>query len=308
VHHVDGLHVIESRGDHVIESRGDHVIESRGDPAVSHGDTAGATRPVVVLVHGSLDRAQSFRRVMRRLTGLDVVAYDRRGYAGSRAALEGHSGDLQGHVTDLLAVVRAVIDDGPADPRVTLVGHSFGGDVVIAAALRAPELLASIGAFEPPMPWLGFRRGTTGARGAPRPWPAIAADPRVEAESFFRRMVGDAAWDRLSEEAREGRRADGRALVADLTSLRGPKPFEVTELRMPSVFGRGGAGSAEHHRLGTAWLATHVPQASLFEIPGATHGAHLSHPDAFASFVEAAVAAGRADDAVTSGEEPVAMP
>jgi pimeloyl-ACP methyl ester carboxylesterase len=39
--------------------------------------------PAVVLVHGAMDRAASFGRVMRRLGDLDVVAYDRRGYAGS---------------------------------------------------------------------------------------------------------------------------------------------------------------------------------------------------------------------------------
>ena len=40
----------------------------------------------VVFVHGSLDRGESFRRVMRRLPELTTVTYDRRGYQGSRAA------------------------------------------------------------------------------------------------------------------------------------------------------------------------------------------------------------------------------
>ena len=54
-----------------------HVIER---PAASAG------APTVVLVHGSLDRAESFRRVMRRLPEFGIVAYDRRGYQGSRGA------------------------------------------------------------------------------------------------------------------------------------------------------------------------------------------------------------------------------
>ena len=78
------------------------------------------------------------------------------------------------------------------------------------------------------MPWLGFRRqGGT-------PWPPLADDPGEEAERFFNRMVGEGAWDRLTEEGRAQRRADGPALVADLRSMRseGP-PFDVTALDVP---------------------------------------------------------------------------
>jgi pimeloyl-ACP methyl ester carboxylesterase len=293
VHPVDGLHVIESRVDDRVAEAPLPDVEPSDRPA-----------PVVVLVHGSLDRAQSFRRVMRRLSEMHVFAYDRRGYAGSRAALDEKGIDLNGHVDDLVALVRALVDEAPAGAPVTLVGHSYGGDVVIGAELRAPELLTSLGAYEPPMPWLGFRRGTTGARGGPRAWPAMAPDAEDEAEAFFRRMVGDAAWDHLSEESRDSRRADGPALVADLLSLRGSKPFDPTMLRVPAVFGRGGPTSAEHHRYGTAWLADHVPGASLFEISGAAHGAHLSHPDGFATFVRSAVEAGRqATSPPATGEE-----
>jgi pimeloyl-ACP methyl ester carboxylesterase len=124
----------------------------------------------------------------------------------------------------------------------------------------------------------------------------VAEDPGDEAERFYRRMVGDGSWEHLSEAGRAARRADGPALVADLQSFRGPAPFDVTRLAVPAVFGRGGPRAALHHRLATAWLAAHVPGAALFEIGGAGHGAHLSHPDGFADFVHAAVAAGRGVD------------
>jgi pimeloyl-ACP methyl ester carboxylesterase len=108
-------------------------------------------------------------------------------------------------------------------------------------------------------------------------------------------MVGDAAWDRLPESARQERRADGPALVADLLAMRGDAPFDVTALAVPAVFGRGGTASAAHHRDTVAWLASHVPGAELFEIEGAAHGAHLTHPDRFADLVRAAVALGALD-------------
>lgn len=258
------------------------------------------------MVHGSLDRGSSFTRTVRRLAEWGVVTYDRRGYQGSR---DGSSpADLGAHVDDLLGVVAGIpgsggrIDGG----RVTAVGHSLGGDVVLAAAIQEPGLFGSVAVYEPPMPWLGIRR-TTGSASRParpatagaddpasRPARPAKADPDEEVERFFRRMVGDAAWERLPEAARAQRRADGPALVADLAALAGSAPFDVTALSVPAVFGCGGPQSRAHHRDTVAWLAEHVPGAELVRIEGAGHGAHLTHPDGFAAMVRTAVRLGAA--------------
>ena len=234
--------------------------------------------PTVVFVHGSLDRSESFRRVVRRLPDLAIVCYDRRGYQGSRGA---GVTDLGGHVDDLLGL--AASERAETGGPVVAVGHSFGGDVVVAAALADPLAFGAIGAYEPPMPWLGFRRQAVppGGRGA---WLALADDPGDEAEAFYGRMMGPSAWDRLTPEARAARRADGPALVADLNGFRldGP-PFDVCALTVPAVFGMGGPESAPHHRRTVEWLAANVPGATGFEIAAARHGAHLSHPDHFAA-------------------------
>jgi pimeloyl-ACP methyl ester carboxylesterase len=84
-------------------------------------DRADADAPLVVLVHGSLDRAGSFARVIRRLADLHTVAYDRRGYHRSRHVVPVHD-TLDGHVDDLLLV----IDSRPA----VVIGHSYGGDEI----------------------------------------------------------------------------------------------------------------------------------------------------------------------------------
>ncbi len=245
--------------------------------------------PVVVLVHGSLDRGASFARTVRRLPEWGFVTYDRRGYQGSRAAGPADA-SLGPHIDDLLAVVTAA----PGDPRrLSAVGHSVGGDVVIGAAVAKPGCFASIGAFEPPMPWLGFRRRRPGDPDAAlRPWPQLADDPAVEAEQFFRRMVGDAAWERLSASQRAERLADGPALLADLRSLRGPVPFDPLALAVPAVFGRSDSAREEHHGRAVSWLVGNVPGAEEAVISGTGHGAHLSHPDAFAAFVRLVVARG----------------
>jgi pimeloyl-ACP methyl ester carboxylesterase len=248
----------------------------------------------VIFVHGSLDRGESFRRVMRRLPELGVVIYDRRGYQGSRA---GGLADLGGHVDDLLAVAEEA--RASAKGPVMAVGHSLGGDVVLGAALADPRAFASVGAYEPPMPWLGLPRWDEG--GTDRPgdptggngWRAIADEPGEEAERFFRRMVSPEAWTRLTDAGRAERRADGPALVADLRGIRGEgPPFDVGRLSVPAVFGMGGEATAPHHRRNVQWLGEHVPGAVVFEIQGAHHGAHLSHPDHFAAMTRLVVERG----------------
>jgi pimeloyl-ACP methyl ester carboxylesterase len=252
-------------------------------PAALHVLTRPGPAPgaaTVVFVHGSLDRGDSFRRVMRRLPDLTTIAYDRRGYQQSRA---GGVVGLGGHIEDLLDLTEGVREQ--ADGPVVAIGHSLGGDVVVGAALASPHAFDSLGVFEPPMPWLGFRRDHG------RPWPPLAGDPGDEAEQFFSRMMSPAAWARLSDEARASRRADGPALVADLRSVRGEgAPFDVMALDVPAVFGMGGIHSAPHHRRNVQWLSEHVPGAVLCELEGAQHGAHLSHPDHFADMVRLVVA------------------
>jgi pimeloyl-ACP methyl ester carboxylesterase len=247
--------------------------EERGDPEISV--------PVVVLVHGSLDRGASFLRVVRRLPDARTVLYDRRGYQQSRAA--GPTG-IAGHVDDLVELLERCRGDGThhdGAARLYAVGHSYGGDVALGAAARRPDLLTAVGVYEPPLPWLGF-----GSPRRRRPEP----DPARHAESFFRRMMGDGAWERLSPAARASREADGSALSTELRSIREGTPFEVHDLEVPVVVARGGTASAPHHLAGTQWLAQQLARGELYEIPAAAHGAHLSHPDAFARFVRRVMA------------------
>lgn len=112
-----------------------YVSEDRSPPA----------GPLVVLVHGSMDRATSFARVRHRLAGFHTVSYDRRGYRRSLRARPPAT-SLDDHVDDLLQVMGG-------RPGV-VAGHSYGGDVAMGAAVRRPDRS---------VPWRGRRR--------PRPRP-----------------------------------------------------------------------------------------------------------------------------------------
>src|ERR1700722_4499501 len=189
-HHVPGAfpHVVgDQRGDRAELGDGVRAVTARPDGlhVVEHRGDVESPTPMVVLVHGSLDRGASFARTVRRLGDLHVLTYDRRGYHHSRAMPLART--LDAHITDLVDLV----GEGPA----VVVGHSYGGDVALGAAIAAPHAIGAVGAYEPPLPWFDW-------------WPRRTAssiadeDPATFAEGFFRRVVGDAGWDRRRDQAR----------------------------------------------------------------------------------------------------------
>jgi len=246
---------------------------------VDHPASGSEGSLVVVLVHGSLDRGTSFARVVRRLPDLHVVTYDRRGYHRSRDGIAPAT-TLEDHVADLVAIV----DGRPS----VVVGHSYGGDVALGAAAAAPDAVRAVGVYEPPLPWTDWwpRRAN---RNAP------AEDPAAFAESFFRRVVSDDAWGRLPESARAERRADGPALMAELVDIRREHPpIDLAGIVVPVLLGRG-SRSIPHHRRAIDALVDLLPANEVVEFPGAAHGSHISHPDAFAAFVRRVAELGTGD-------------
>jgi pimeloyl-ACP methyl ester carboxylesterase len=246
------------------------------------GSDAGPGAPLVVLVHGSMDRHTSFARIRSRLfESCAVVSYDRRGYGASRE-LEPPATGLEDHLADLAEVVNG--------RRCTLVGHSYGGTLVLSFAARYPGLAASLLAYEPPLSWLAY-------------WPTRGEHNRPfgdmtgpeAARSFLRRMVGE-RYHRLPAKTREEVEKDGDALIAELTAIRvEPPPFSPREIGCPALIARGEHAGA-HHVRATAMLAEEIPLGELRIIEGAGHGGHQSHPREFSALVLEAVALAGAGD------------
>jgi pimeloyl-ACP methyl ester carboxylesterase len=242
------------------------AIAHTGD-SLATGASAGRR---LVLVHGSMDRASSFTRLMARLRDWNIVAYDRRGYAGS--ASTGPPASFDDQVEDLITVL-----DGEG---AVAFGHSFGGDVVLAAAAEHPDLIPAAVVWEPPQPWLPLWADSNASRGL-----TTDLETAERAEWFMRRMVGDRVWERLPASTRAQRRSEGRTLRAEINSLADAPAFEAASVRIPVIVGRGGLSSA-HQRRAARELAATLPFGQLVEIAEAGHGAHLSHSAEVAALLE----------------------
>lgn len=222
-------------------------------------------------MHGVMDRATSFTRLMARLPEWSIIAYDRRGYA--RSSHKGPPETFEQQVHDLVEVL------GEEGEPATAFGHSYGGDVVLATAAEHPGLITAAAVWEPPQPWMPWWPDHSTSRGA-----GAELDPTEQAERFMRRVVGDMVWERLPSSTRAARRAEGATLQAEIAALAAGAPFDPERIRVPVTVGRGGRSSA-HQRRGVRELAASLPMGEMEEIQDASHGAHLSHPSELADLI-----------------------
>ncbi len=230
-------------------------------------ETGRSDGPLVVVVHGSMDRSTGMLKVARHLDDrCRVLRYDRRGYGRSNP----HPGpfSMQHQVDDLVEL----LGGRPA----VLVGHSYGGNVSLAAAVRYPELVRGVVVYETPLSWEQWWPGTTAGAVAV----AASQNPAEAAERFMQRMIGNARWEALPERTRAQRRAEGAAMVAELADLRLNCPWRPDQIRVPVVAGYGTEGQP-HHRLGMEHLVQTVSDGRLVELSGCRHDAPLSHPALF---------------------------
>lgn len=224
----------------------------------------------VICVHGALDRGGSFARLVRRLSGFDVIVYDRRGYQGSRDLAPV---DLEHHIEDL----EALIEREALRQDVILFGHSFGGVVTLGGASRHPSEVRLVVNYESPMAWVLPRGGFR---------PPLSDDAHAEAEAFFRRVMSDRAWERLSEAQKESRRLDGPALLTDLTAVRTRQvPCDLATFPVPFTYVYGDGAQAPYYRALAIELATLNPAIETVEMKEADHAAHLQNSTQLAGII-----------------------
>jgi pimeloyl-ACP methyl ester carboxylesterase len=230
-------------------------------------DEAGdADHPLVAVIHGSMDRSAGMLKLSRRLdVDFRVLRYDRRGYGRSFP----HDGPftMDAQVADLVTLL--------AGRMAVLVGHSYGGDIALAAAERHPGLVAGVAVYETPLSWEPWWPGQSAGSIAV----AAGGNPRKAAERFMRRMIGDRRWEALPELTRETRLAEGAAMVDELADLRRCPPWNAEHIAVPVLTSYGSKG-APHHQEGMRYAAD-LLGCPVVELADCRHDAPLSHPDLF---------------------------
>ncbi len=225
--------------------------------------------PLVVLIHGSLDRALGMLRVSRQIQKqARVLRWDRRGYAQNAT----HAGPytVPGNVDDLIRFLNG--------RSAVLVGHSFGGNIALATAARLGDQISGVSTYETPLSW--FDWWPTSTAGAT----SLSVPSEQAAEAFMTRLIGNRRWSELPERTKEERRREGPALTTELQSIRDSAPWTSEEIQCPVLCGYGSRG-LDHHKKGAVWLGEHLPRAQSVLIEDAGHGAPNSHAEEFAKLL-----------------------
>ena len=179
---------------------------------------------------------------------------------------------MDGQVADLVDVL--------AGRPAVVFGHSYGGNVALAAGRPAPG------------PGAGGRRLRDAAAVARlvadddgRRSTAAAADddPADAAERFMRRMIGDERWERLPRGTRAARRAEGAAMVGELVDIDEHVPWDPARITVPAVAMRGSDGPARTTAGRRRTSRDVLADCPVVTIEGARHFGPNTHPDAVAA-------------------------
>lgn len=246
--------------------------------------------PPVIFTHGGGSSGAQWRKVCEILSPrFRTITVDHFGHGGTGP----WPGPMEArrHEDDA-RLVRAVMDH--AGEPAHLVGHSFGGGVVLRLVLGDPAGVRSLTLLEPIALSLLKEAGET----------ALAEEYIAFAMEFLRRVEAGAvdeawekmmdvnnapgAWNRMSQEAREkmievtpGVCSVWHGNINHATTL-----GECGGINLPILLVHGERTHPRFIRL-TGILSEHIPGARLEVIPGAGHMSPLTHPEALAGLLAA---------------------
>ncbi|MDA8195990.1 MAG: alpha/beta hydrolase [Actinomycetota bacterium] len=233
----------------------------------------------VILVHGGMDRARSFRRLATQLSqrGLSTRIYDRRGY-GDSLTMQYNSLEQAPTFEDHLHDLAEVSGEKPG----VIFGHSIGGTVSLAAVARSIVAPRALITYESPLPFMDFWR-QSGPYSFNREELDLAYAASF-AKEFMIRMVGEEVWSRLPPSTREKRISEGPTLVSEMSTASHYRLFEPTAISIPALICCGSIAPNRHLRA-TEYLANSISGATARIVEGANHGIHLSQPNVMADII-----------------------
>lgn len=241
----------------------------------------------ILLIPPAGATASTWGSVAEQLAGVGrVVTYDRRGYTRS-------GGDPVRSIAEHTADAAALLEALHAGPAV-VVGTSVGATIAIDLALRRPELVRTVIAYE--SPWRGTRHPSVSglAALARMGWLGWRRRPVEAAEAFLRWAYtyrdGGTAWDAFPEEWRHTVRDNAKAVLADVRiAVAGyPPPRDLARINRPVVCAYG-ERSASYMLPITRSLARAIPTARVRPIEGAGHAVAFDAPGALARLIREAI-------------------
>ena len=246
----------------VIEANGVSFQVWRQAPAGSLAD--GERVAPVVFVHGLMvDDMATFYFTLGGTAALraEAFGYDLRGHGGTDKVDHGYK--VADHVTDLFALLDAAGLSGP----VHLVANSFGGAIVLRAALAHPERVASLVLVEAHYPTEGWAEemvATLELAGSQITVEGVMSQFNVSSRRKAARLAATAEqliWH--------------STLRADLGGERALTVDELASITCPALCLYGVESDlADRGRR----LATLLPDAVLHLFPGATHMLLIERP------------------------------
>jgi pimeloyl-ACP methyl ester carboxylesterase len=239
--------------------------------------------PTVVLIHGSPGNGRAWQRVAERLAGRHrVIAPDLPGHGGTTPAPPGTPPDVGATAALLEALLGAV------GPPALLVGHSYGGVVALALALRGRVPIGALALLEPvaveALRLVGDEASYASTRAVFEGYIAgvEGGDPQ-QVRTMVDFWFGAGAFDRMAEPLRAYMVAQAGTNVRDVRSTFRERYAAAAFQRLPMpVTTIVGGRSPEITRTIARAITAHVPKGALVTLDGATHAMITTHAQALA--------------------------
>ncbi|HEX9986130.1 MAG TPA: alpha/beta hydrolase [Thermoanaerobaculia bacterium] len=246
------------------------------------------TKERVVMVHSGGFTSRQWRKLVTLLEPrFDVLTPDLLGYAPDAPWPDGKPF----HFREDLDYLEALLDQAPGEGA-HLVGHSYGGFLALQLALRRPDLVRSIAAYEPVA--FGILDETEDAgvlaslSDVKRTWePDASGADETWLRSFVDWWNGRGAWDHLAEETRTAFRTLGWKVYQEVLTLAADRTNAATygTITAPTLL-LGGERSPLTERRVVEKLGAALPNAKVQLFEGVGHMGPISH----APLVNAAIA------------------
>ncbi|HEX3537075.1 MAG TPA: alpha/beta fold hydrolase [Stellaceae bacterium] len=239
--------------------------------------------PVLAILHGLFGSARNWDSIARRLAAHHhVIAFDLRNH-GASDWTDGMS--YQEMAEDVLAML-----DERGYRRTSMLGHSMGGKVAMAAALRDPDMIERLVVVD--IAPIGYRAHHLGLVQAMRGLDLSGITRRGEADARLAAAVPDAAergfllQNLLFENGRARWRLNLAAIEREMPALAGfPTPEAGAVYPGPALFVAGGRSDYLRPESEPA-IRRWFPEAQIRRIENAGHWLHAEQPGAFLAIVE----------------------